>query len=64
MLWLEGVLSKKYELKTQKVGQLPGISREGQIQDRIVRATPAGFELEADPRRAELIIEQLDLTAA
>ena len=45
--WLEGVLSKKYELKTPKVGHLPGMSREGQILNRIVRATPAGFELEA-----------------
>ena len=41
LLWLEGVLSKKYDLKTQKVGHLPGMSREGQILKRIARATPA-----------------------
>ena len=62
--WLEGVLSNKYELKTQKVGHLPGMTRQGQVLDRIVRATPAGFELEADPRHAELIVEQLNLPAA
>ena len=64
LLWLEGVLSNKYELKTQKVGHLPGMTREGQLLDRIVRATSAGFELEADPRHAELIVEQLNLPAA
>ena len=64
LLWLEGVFSKKYELKTQKVGHLPGMVREGQILNRIVRATSAGFELEADPRHAELIVEQLNFTAA
>ena len=31
LLWLEGVLSKKYELKTPKVGHHPGMLREGQI---------------------------------
>ena len=64
MLWLEGVLSKKYELKAQKVGHLPGMPREGQISNMIVHATSAGFELAADPRHAEFIVEQLNLTAA
>ena len=36
--------------------------REGQILNRIVRATPSGFELEADPRHAEFVFEQLSLT--
>ena len=40
------------------------MSREGQTLNRIVRATPAGFELEADPRHTELIVEQLNLTCA
>ena len=29
-----------------------------------MRATESGFELEADPRHAELIVEQLNLTQA
>ena len=41
LLCIEGVLSKKYKLKTQKVGHLPGMLREGQILNRIVRATSA-----------------------
>ena len=36
LLWLGGVLSKKYELKIQKVGPLPGMSLEGQILKRLV----------------------------
>ena len=47
LLWLEEVLFKKYALKTHKVGHLPGMSREGQMLNRSVRATSAGFELEA-----------------
>ena len=34
---------------------------EGQVLNRVVRHTPQGFELEADLRHAELIVEQLDL---
>ena len=57
-------MSNKYELKTQKVGHFPGMTREGQLLNRFVRATPAGFDLEADPRHAELIVEQLNRLAA
>ena len=63
LLWLEGVLSKNYELKTQKVGHLPGMPHEGQILSRVVRAKSAGFELEADPQHAEFIVERLNLKA-
>ena len=31
--------------------------------NRILRATDAGWEVEADPRQAELVIEQLGLTS-
>ena len=31
--------------------------------NRILRATDAGWEVEADPRNAELVIEQLGLTS-
>ena len=34
---------------------------EGQVLNRVVRWTPEGYELEADLRHAELIIEQLEL---
>ena len=64
MLWLEVVLSNKYELTTQKVGHLPGMPREGQTFNRTVPATPAGFELDANTRHAEFIVEQLNSTIA
>ena len=62
LCWLEGVLAKNYALKTQKVGHGPGMSREGQVLHRIVRATSSGFELDADPRHEELISQQLKWT--
>ena len=34
------------------------------ILNRIVRWTPQGLELEADPRHAELVIQQLNLQGA
>ena len=34
---------------------------EGKVLNRIMRATPQGFELEADPRHAEMVIERLGL---
>ena len=34
---------------------------EGKVLNRVIRNTDHGYELEADLRHAELIIEQLDL---
>ena len=34
---------------------------EGQVLNRVIRRTDHGYELEADLRHAELIVEQLDL---
>ena len=62
--WLQGVLEKRYKIKTQRIGEnKPGRPRisEGQVLNRVVRWTPEGYELEADLRHAELIIEQLEL---
>ena len=64
--WLEGVLASKYEIKTQRIGRGKTKdgklkSSEGQVLNRVVRRTDDGFELEADLRHAELIVEQLGL---
>ena len=59
--WLQCELEKQYDLKTQRVGVGNDRSKEGKVLNRIVRATAEGFELEADPRHAELIIEQLGI---
>ena len=34
---------------------------EGKVLNRLIRATESGWEIEADPRHAELVIEQLGL---
>ena len=59
--WLEATLTKRYEIKTKRVGHGPKCTKAGQILNRVVRATERGFVMEADPRHAELLIEQLGL---
>lgn len=65
MDWLQKVLENKYMIKTQRIGESTNKKDEkkgeGQVLNRIVRWTPKGFELEADLRHAELIVEQLEL---
>ena len=57
--WLETQLSEEYEIKTERVCGREGCSKEGKILNRIARWTPQGYELEVDPRHAELVVEQL-----
>ena len=64
--WLQTALQKRYEIKTQRIGvgnDMEGKPKlnEGQVLNRVIRRTDQGFELEADLRHAELIIEQLGL---
>ena len=64
--WLEDVLSKRYDINTQSIGdgnQRNGEpkAREGQVLIRRIRWTGRGRELEADLRHAELIVQQMDL---
>ena len=64
--WMQSLLEKRYQIKTQRIGvgtDKNGAAKasEGQVLNRVVRRTPQGFELEADLRHAELIIEQLEL---
>jgi hypothetical protein len=64
--WMESMLGDKYEIKSQRIGDgVTGSGKdktsEGQVLNRVVRRTERGFELEADLRHAELIIEQLGL---
>ena len=35
--------------------------QEGKVLNRIIRCTEAGWEIEADPRHAELVVEQLGI---
>ena len=60
--WLQSKLESKYDLKTQRVGGRRGCTREGKVLNRLIRQTKLGWELEADPRHGELIIEHMDVT--
>ena len=61
MSWLEKELEKAYEIKTQKIGTAEGDKEEGKVLNRVIRRTGNGWEIEADPRHAELVVEQLGL---
>ena len=62
--WFQKALEAKYQIKTQRIGQGPGKVLEGQVLNRVVRMTSRGYELEADLRHAELVVEQLGLKAS
>ena len=54
------------KIKSQRIGEgvdKKGVKKqfEGQVLSRVIRRTPEGYELEADLRHAELIVEQLEL---
>ena len=55
--WLQAELEKRYKIKTQRTREADGKEVEAKILNRIVRRTPEGYEFEADPRHAELVIE-------
>ena len=64
--WRQGVLEKRYKIKSQRIGDgigHKGVQKqnEGQVLNRVIRRSPEGYELEADLRHAELIVEQLEL---
>lgn len=58
---LEGNLALRYEINTQRLQPTNGDLVEGMVLARIRRWTRQGWQLEADPRHCELIMEQLQL---
>ena len=56
MTRLEDELDKAYEIQTQKLGLSKDIQQGGKVLNRM-----AGWEIEADPRHAKLVVEQLGL---
>ena len=61
LTWFKEELEKAYEIQSQRIGMGAGRQREGKVLNRILRCTEAGFEIEADPRHAELVIEQMNV---
>ena len=52
-------LEEKYKIKVQVLG--PDEEQEIRAPNKIIRWTPEGIELEADPRHAEIVIKELGL---
>ena len=62
--WMKEVLQKMFEIKTKLVGHGPEEENEVRVLNRVIRATPQGWEYEADQRHAETIIKELRLEDA
>ena len=62
--WLRDQLGKRFEIKTKIIGRDEGEVAEERILGRILRVTEKGWEYEADPRHAELIVRSLGLGCA
>ena len=62
ILKLKKALEDKLDIRnTHILGHEPGDEVEGKVLNRVVRAGKHGWELEADPRHAELLIKQFDM---
>ena len=61
MNWLEEELSKAYQIQTQKLGIGKDCQQKGKVVNRIIRCTDVGWEIEADPRHAGLVVKQLEI---
>ena len=57
-------LEDKYRLKVETLGKEEQCVQELRILNKVVRYTGSGLELEADPRHAEIVVKELDLSDA
>ena len=64
--WLRDRLEARFEMKTVMVGHSTAekVEKEGKILNRVIRATPDGWEYESDQRHVEAMIEDLELGEA
>ena len=62
--WLKGLLDEIYECKHQWLGPDGGEERSVRIQNRIICWDKYGITYGADPRRVEVVIEQMKLAEA
>lgn len=62
--WFRRVPESRFEIKTVVVGSGSEESAEGRVLGRSIRITPEGWEYEADPRHAELIVREHNLVHA
>ena len=57
-------LEDRYKLKVETLGEGPACKQEIRVLNKVLRRTPEGLELEADPRHAEIVVRELGLTNA
>ena len=58
---LDTALRDRYKIKSEVLGPDPGDVREVKIFNKIIRLTSGGYELEADPRHAELAANEMEV---
>ena len=60
--WLKKKLEATFEIKTDLIGLDDNeLKTEGKILNRLIRVDSEGWQLEADPRHAELLVEELQV---
>ena len=62
--WLKSKLGIRFDIKSKIVGCAEDESREERILNRVIRVTDQGWEMEADQRHADIIVDQLNLKEA
>jgi hypothetical protein len=62
--WFKRKLEERFDIKTKLIGCGPQEVREDRILNRIIRVTEKGWELEADQRHVDILVEQLNLKDA
>ena len=62
--WFREQLEKRFEIKSQLVGEREDEQKEARILNRVIRVTAAGWEMEADQRHVDLIVQEMNLVGA
>ena len=62
LTWMKNEMMQRFQIKTQMLGHRH--THEGKVLNRLVRATPEGWEYEADQRHGEVIIRAMKLEEA
>ena len=61
LYWLKRMIDDRFEAKTTIVGHEKEDVHETRVLNRTIRATKDGWEVEADQRHAEVIVEMFNL---
>ena len=64
LMWLKSKLEVEFEVKSKIVGAASHLEKEAKVLNRVLRIAESGWELEADQRHVELVIEDLKLGEA